>query len=109
MRSVVPDPSMLFSQRVFQKISLPLKKARFTPASRAASTFARCAAGPVLVVADRQEDLVVEDLGPATVGVDAGEVADVVAVALEPAHHRVLGVEERVLGEWSPRVVNGRL
>ena len=33
---------MLFSQRVFQKTSLPLKKARFTPASRAASTFSRC-------------------------------------------------------------------
>ena len=32
-----------FSQRVFQKTSLPLKNARFTPASRAASTFARCA------------------------------------------------------------------
>ncbi len=35
-------PSMLFSQRVFQKTSLPEKNARFTPASRAASTFARC-------------------------------------------------------------------
>ena len=32
---------MLFSQRVFQKTSLPLKKARLTPAARAASTFAR--------------------------------------------------------------------
>jgi hypothetical protein len=35
---------MLFSQRVFQKISLPLKNARWTPALRAASTFARCPA-----------------------------------------------------------------
>src|SRR3989442_259381 len=35
-------PSMLGSQRVFQKISLPLKNARFTPAARAVSTFARC-------------------------------------------------------------------
>src|SRR6266496_1699154 len=34
--------SILFSQRVFQKISFPLKNARFTPAARAASTFARC-------------------------------------------------------------------
>ena len=33
---------MLFSQRVFQKTSLPLKKARLTPALRAASTFVRC-------------------------------------------------------------------
>ena len=32
---------MLGSQRVFQKIWLPLKNARFTPASRAASTLAR--------------------------------------------------------------------
>src|SRR3954451_5746807 len=31
----------LFSQRVFQKTSLPLKKARLTPASRAAVTLAR--------------------------------------------------------------------
>ena len=29
---------MLFSQRTFQKDSLPLKKARLTPASRAAVT-----------------------------------------------------------------------
>jgi len=35
------DPSMLFSQRVFQNTSLPLKKARWSPAPRAASTFAR--------------------------------------------------------------------
>ncbi len=33
---------MLFSQRVFQKISLPLKNARFTPALRAAVTLLRC-------------------------------------------------------------------
>ena len=32
---------MLGSQRVFQKISLPVKNARFTPASRAASTLLR--------------------------------------------------------------------
>src|SRR6185295_6951163 len=36
------DTSILASQRVFQKTSLPLKKARFTPAARAASTLARC-------------------------------------------------------------------
>src|SRR3984893_12035087 len=35
-------PSALFSQRVFQNTWLPLKNARFTPAFRAASTFARC-------------------------------------------------------------------
>ncbi len=32
---------MLALHRVFQKISLPLKNARFTPAARAASTLAR--------------------------------------------------------------------
>ena len=42
MRWGVPEPSMLFSQRVFQKTSFPLKKARCTPAFRAASTLARC-------------------------------------------------------------------
>ena len=41
VRCAVDVPSMLGSQRVFQKISLPLKNARFTPASRAASTLAR--------------------------------------------------------------------
>jgi hypothetical protein len=35
------EPSIAFSQRVFQNDSLPLKNARFTPASRAASTFVR--------------------------------------------------------------------
>ena len=33
---------MLGSNRVFQNTSFPLKNARFTPASRAALTFARC-------------------------------------------------------------------
>jgi hypothetical protein len=44
VRYGVFDVSMLFSHRVFQKISLPLKNARCTPAARAASTFARCRA-----------------------------------------------------------------
>src|SRR6266550_8761589 len=42
VRYGVFDASVLFSQRVFQNTSLPLKKARWTPASRAASTFVRC-------------------------------------------------------------------
>ena len=58
MRYGVFEPSMLASHRVFQNTSLPLKNARLTPASRAASTFARCCARPVLVVADREEHLV---------------------------------------------------
>ena len=59
---------------------------------------------PVLVVADRQEDLVLQDLAAAAVGVDTGEVADVVPVLLQPAHHRVLGVEQPVLGRGLDRV-----
>ena len=67
---------MLFSQRVFQNTSLPLKNARCTPAARAASTFARCVARPVLVMSRRQEDPVFEQLGAASIGVDAGRIAD---------------------------------
>ena len=46
---------------------------------------------------DREEGLVIEDLAPSPGAVDPGEVADVVAVSLQPADHRVLGVERRVL------------
>ena len=60
-------------------------------------------ARPVLVVAHREKDFVVEDLAAAAIGVNAGEVADVVAVALEPAHHRVLSVEGGVLSAAAPR------
>ena len=42
MRRGVLLPSLLLAQRVFQKTSLPLKKARLTPALRAASTLSRC-------------------------------------------------------------------
>src|SRR5215210_2549669 len=42
VRYGVPLPSMLFSHRVFQNTSLPLKNPRLTPASRAASTRVRC-------------------------------------------------------------------
>jgi hypothetical protein len=44
VRCDVLVPAALFSQRVFQNISLPEKKARLTPASRAASTLSRCEA-----------------------------------------------------------------
>ena len=43
VRYAVFVPSIDGSQRVFQNTSLPEKNARFTPASRAASTWARCA------------------------------------------------------------------
>src|SRR6478735_6926073 len=43
VRWSVVGPYDEFSQRVFQNTSLPLKKARLTPASRAASTLVRWA------------------------------------------------------------------
>ena len=62
MRWSVVGPSMLSSQRVFQKISLPLKNARFD--ARVAGRFdvGALAGRPVLVVPDREERLVLEDL-----------------------------------------------
>ena len=60
VRYGVLEPSELAAHRVFQNISLPLKKARLTPALSAACTFARSFAGPVLVVAAGDEDLVVQ-------------------------------------------------
>ena len=41
VRCGVAGDERLFSQRVFQNTSFPLKNARFTPAARAASTFVR--------------------------------------------------------------------
>ena len=52
---------------------------------------------PVLVVPDREERLVVLDQRAAAVAVDASEIADVVAIGFEPAHHRVFRVEEPAL------------
>ena len=89
---------MLFSQRVFQKTSLPLKNARLTPASRAASTLARWSPDQYSSWPTDRKALWSSSSAAAAVGVDAGGVADVVAVALEPADHRVLGVEDEVLG-----------
>ena len=94
---------MLFSQRVFQNISLPLKKARLTPASRAASTLARCWPDQYSSWPTDRKRLVLEQLGAAPVGVDAGGVADVVAVGLQEADHRVLGVEQPSPRCRSPR------
>ena len=99
---------MLFSQRVFQNTSLPLKNARCTPAARAASTFVALRAGPVLVVADGEEDLVFEHSAAAPIGVDAGGVAHVVAVGFEPRTIGYSALKTQSSGA-SPRVVNGRL
>ena len=111
MRYGVPEPSMLFSQRVFQNTSLPLKNARLTPASRAASTLARWPPDQYSSWPTDRNVLCLQDLGRRAVGVDAGEVADVVAVGLEPADHRVLGVEDdsRRPAAVVPRSLNGRL
>ena len=89
---------MLVSQRVFQNDSLPLKNARLTPASRAASTLARCAPDQYSSCPTDRKTLWLLDQAPRAVAVDAGEVADVVPVGLEEADHRVFGVEDEVLG-----------
>jgi hypothetical protein len=47
---------------------------------------------------DREEDAVVEDLGASAVAVHTREIAHVVAVSLQPPDHRVLGVEDKILG-----------
>ena len=52
-------PSMLGSDRVFQNTSLPLKNARFTPLSRAASTLARCCPDQYSSCPTDRNDLVV--------------------------------------------------
>ena len=85
---------MLGSQRVFQKTSLPLKNARLTPASRAASTLARWPPDQYSSCPTDRNALCSRSSAPRRGGVDARRVADVVAVALEPADHRVLGAEE---------------
>ena len=59
--------------------------------------------GPVFVVADGEKYFVRFDQCAATVGIDAAEIADVVAVRLEPADHRVFGVIDARLpsrAEW---------
>ena len=60
--------------------------------------------GPVLVVAHRQKDLVLFELGRAgAIRVDAGRIADVEAVGFEVPDRRVLGVEHPVLGAGAAR------
>ena len=51
---------------------------------------------PVLVVSDRHVNLMVPDQPGVALYVDGRHVADIVAIALEPADHRVLGVEQIV-------------
>ena len=107
---------MLGSQRVFQNISLPLKNARLTPASRAATNVRALPGRPVLVVAARHEDLVVEQQRACAVDVGLARVADVVAVLLEEPDHRVLRPPDlrlllpvRIVGRNLERAVVGDL
>ena len=51
---------------------------------------------PVLVVPDREENLVFAQLGSPAIGINAGRVADVVSVGLEPPEHRIFRVEQPV-------------
>src|SRR5947199_106014 len=51
---------------------------------------------PVLVVADREKHPMLLDEASPAIRVDVGEVADVVAVALEPANGRILVGEHPV-------------
>src|SRR5579884_1506153 len=53
--------------------------------------------GDVLVMSDGQIQFVVLDESAAASGVNAAEVAYVVAVRLQPPHHRILGVKNRCL------------
>src|SRR5262249_53307514 len=48
---------------------------------------------PVFVVTHRQKYLVLQDLSATPVGVNPGKITHVVAVRLQPARHRVLGIE----------------
>ena len=71
---------MLFAQRVFQNISLPLKKARLTPALRAASTLARSPADQYSSWPLEMKTLWFWSSDAVAVEVVPGDVADVVAV-----------------------------
>ena len=76
--------------------SLPLKNARFTPASRAASMFARCAPDQYSSWPTDRKTLWFLMSAPRRSVSTPAEVADVVPVALQEAHHRVLGAEVEV-------------
>src|SRR5215510_1097821 len=52
---------------------------------------------PVFVVAHREKHPVLQKLGAAPVRIDSREVAHVIAVRLDPPHHRVLSVEKPIM------------
>ena len=98
---------MLGSQRVFQNTSLPLKNARLTPASRAASTFARCSPDQYSSCpTDRKTLWLMQQRSPACATSRPLDVAHVVPVGLEEPDHRVLGVHEPAA---APAVVRRRV
>ena len=94
---------MLFSQRVFQNTSLPQKNARLTPASRAASTLARWLPDQYSSWPTDRKTSCSSSSAPRRSVSTPVRVADVVAVGLQPAHHRVLGVEDAILGRVAAR------
>src|SRR5262249_54456017 len=61
-------------------------------------------AGPVRIVPRRDENLVLLDLVAAAIAVDTREVADFIAVPLEPSDERQLGVEELLADRVQPVV-----
>ena len=63
--------------------------------------------GPVFVMAHRQEDLGIEQLGAIGGGVDAGDVIDVVAVLLEEADGGMLGAEDEILRAGGKAAIAG--
>ena len=110
MRSGVLVPSALGAQRVFQYISLPLKNARLTPASRAASTLSRCVWDQYSSWPLEMNVLWLRSRLPRRWVSTLAGVADVVAVALEEADHRVLRPENsHERPPSSSAVLNGRL
>ena len=84
---------MLFAQRVFQNTSLPLKNARLTPACAGRLDVRALPPDQYSSWPLEMNTLWFSSSEPAAVDVGLGDVADVVAVALEEADHRVLGVE----------------
>ena len=98
MRYGVFVPSMLVSYRVPPERNAAAHERQVDAGVARGFDVAALRVRPVRVVSRRDEDLVLADPLAGTIGVDAGHVGDVVAVALEPPHQRVLTVEE-LLGQ----------
>ena len=84
MRLAVALPSMLGSKRVCQKISLPLMKARLTPAFAAAWTFATWLSVQYSSCPASMKILWLSSKRAVGGGIEAGNIGNVVAVLLQP-------------------------